>query len=46
MKRKVRRRGVEGRPDAPRVEPSSRQLESDIAFEAMPKQGWLRVHPF
>jgi hypothetical protein len=45
MKRKVRSR-IEGRPAAPRVEPSVRQVESEIAFEAVPKRGWLRVHPF
>jgi hypothetical protein len=45
MKRKVRG-GVEGRPAAPRVEPSVRKVECDPAFEAVPKRGWLRVHPF
>jgi hypothetical protein len=46
MKRKVRG-AVQGRPTAPRVEPSAREMEvADIAFEAVPKRSWLRVHPF
>jgi hypothetical protein len=45
MKRKVRG-PVQSRPAAPRVEPSARQAESEIAFEALPKPSWFRVHPF
>lgn len=44
-KRKVRG-SVQSRPSAPRVEPSALEAEADIAFEALPKRSWLRVHPF
>ena len=42
-KRHVKKRE---RPEAPRIEPSSRQLEAELFQVAFPERSWLRMHPF